>query len=127
MAFYIVETNEQLSDLFYMGYDKVFVEPIYYNDNLHPSLNHVSLLYIKPLNNDKGYIVCLDHSEVLSIDKVSIDNLLSSFDELYVRDRKSFIYHFPVYNVIDISFISPEYQDPTTSAHDFFYQRHGEK
>ena len=127
MAFYIVETNEQLSDLFYMGYDKVFVEPIYYNDNLHPSLNHVSLLYIKPLNNDKGYIVCLDHSEALSIDKVSIDNLLSSFNELYVRDRKSFIYHFPVYNVIDISFISPEYQDPTTSAHDFFYQRHGEK
>ena len=125
--FYIVETNEQLSELFYMGYDKVFVEPIYYNDNLHPSLNHVSLLYIKPLNNDKGYIVCLDHSEALSIDKVSIDNLLSSFDELYVRDKKSFIYHFPVCNVIDVSFISPEYQDPITSAHTFFYQRHGEK
>jgi hypothetical protein len=125
--FYIVETKEQLGDLFYIGYDNVFIEPIYYNDYLHPVLNQVSLLYIKPLNNDKGYIVCLDHSEALSIDKVSINTLLSSFNEIYVRDRKSFIYHFPVFNVIDISFDTPEYQTPTIQTHEFFYQRYGDK
>jgi len=125
--FYIVETKEQLGDLFYIGYDNVFIEPIYYNDHLHPVLNQVSLLYIKPLNNDKGYIVCLDHSEALSIDRVSINTLLSSFNEIYVRDRKSFIYHFPVFNVIDISFDTPEYQTPTIQTHEFFYQRHGDK
>ncbi len=42
--FYIVETQEQLNEFFNIGHDKVFVEPILYNDNVHPALNHVSLL-----------------------------------------------------------------------------------
>ena len=54
--FYIVETQEQLEEFFNIGHDKVFIEPILYNDRVHPALNHVSLLYIKPLINDKGYI-----------------------------------------------------------------------
>jgi hypothetical protein len=123
--FFVVETNEQLAELFYKGYDKVFIEPIYFNDNIHPSLNNVSLLYIKPLNNDKGYIVCLSHSETLSLGKTSINNLLASYDEIYIRDRKSFIYFFPLRNTIDISFNILEYNELTTSTHDFFYQRHG--
>ena len=125
--FYVVETNEQLAELFYKGYDKVFIEPIYFNDNIHPSLNRVSLLYIKPLNNDKGYIVCLDHSETLSLNKTPINNLLASYEEIYVRDRKSFIYFFPLRNIVDISFGVPEYTEPNTSAHDFFYRRHGDE
>ena len=57
MAFYIVETPEQLNMFFELGYETVFIEPILFNDNIHPALNHISLLYIKPLNNDKGYIL----------------------------------------------------------------------
>ena len=73
------------------------------------------------------YIVCLDHSETLSLNKTPINNLLASYEEIYVRDRKSFIYFFPLRNTIDISFGVPEYTELTTSAHDFFYQRHGDK
>lgn len=123
--FYIVETSEQLNELFEMGYEKVFVEPILFNDNIHPSLNHISLLYVKPLNVSKGYILCLNHTEALKLHKTHITNLLASFKEVYVRDRKSFIYTFPLKNLIDISFYTPEYVEPTTSAHDFFYQKHG--
>jgi hypothetical protein len=127
MAFYIVETNEQLTELFDKGYDRVFIEPVYYNDNIHPALNDVSLLYIKPLNNDKGYILCLDHNESLSLNKTVINGLLTSFNEIYLRDRKSFLYFFPLKNTIDISFFTSEYQEPTTQTHEFFYQKHGEK
>ncbi len=125
--FYIVEVNEQLNELFEIGYDKVFIEPIYYNDNVHSALNRISLLYIKPLNGDKGYIVCLHHNEALSLNKTVINSLLASFEEIYVRDRKSFIYHFPLKNTIDISFNTPEYAEPSTSTHDFFYQKHDDK
>ena len=125
--FYIVETSEQLDEFFNIGYDKVFIEPILFNDNIHPALNHISSLYIKPLNNDKGYILCLNHTEALRLNKTPISHLLASFKEIYVRDRKSFIYFFPLKNTIDISFYAPEYQEPTTSAHDFFYQKHGDK
>lgn len=124
--YYIVETDEQLNELFDKDYDKVFVEPVYHNDNIHPSLNYVSLLYIKPLNNDKGYMVCLHHTEALELNKTPINRLLASFNEVYVRDRKSFIYHFPLKNIIDISFGTPEYAEPTTQTHDFFYQKHGD-
>ena len=125
--FYIVETQEQLNEFFNIGHNKVFVEPILYNDNIHPALNHVSLLYIKPLINDKGYILCLNHNEALKLNKTPITNLLASFKEIYVRDRKSFIYFFPLKNTIDISFYTPEYIEPTTSAHEVFYQNHGHR
>ena len=122
--FYIVETNEQLNELLNKGYNKVFIEPIYFNDNCHPSLNDISLLYLKPLNNDKGYLLCLHHTEVLSLNKAPISALLAQYNEIYVRDRKSFVYYFPLTNLIDISFNSPECVEPSTSAHDFFYQKH---
>ena len=117
----------KLEELFNKGYDKVFVEPIYFNDNVHPSFNYVSLLYIKPLNNDKGYMVCLYHTEALTLKKTFINRLLTSYNEIYVRDRKTFIYTFPVKNVIDISFNAPEFTEPNTHAYDFFYQRHGDR
>jgi len=125
--FYIIEVEEQLNELFNKDYDKVFIEPVYFNDNIHPALNNLSLLYIKPLNNDKGYILCLNHTEALRLNKTPITNLLSSFSEIYVRDRKSFIYFFPLKNLIDISFYTPEYVEPTTSAHEIFYRNHGHR
>jgi len=124
--FYIVETSEQLNEFFKIGHEKVFVEPILFNDNIHPALNHLSLLYIKPLNNSKGYILCLNHTEALKLHKTPIMNLLVSFKEVYVRNRKSFIYVFPLRNLIDISFYTPEYIEPTTPAHESFYQIHGD-
>ena len=125
--FYIIETSEQLSEFFEIGHDKVFIEPILFNDQVHPALNHVSLLYIKPVVNDKGYILCLNHSEALKLNKTPITNLLASYKEIYVRDRKLFIYFFPLKNLIDISFYSPEYIEPTTSTHEIFYRNHGHR
>ena len=125
--FYIIETPEQLNEFFEIGYDKVFIEPILYNSYIHPALNHISLLYIKPLVNDKGYILCLNHNEALKLNKTPITNLLASFKEIYVRDRKSFIYVFPLKNLIDISFYTPEYVEPTTPTHETFYQNHGHR
>lgn len=125
--FYIIETNEQLNELFEKNYDRVFIEPIYFNDNTHPALNHIALIYIKPLNNDKGYILNLHHTEAFQLNKTSITHLLNTYDEIYLRDRKSFIYFFPITNTTDISFNTPEYTEPTTSAHDFFYAKYNNK
>ena len=121
--FYLIESNEQLEDFKNIEYGKVFIEPILYNDNFHPSLSKISLLYIKPLNGDKGYLICLDHTETLSLNKTDIHKLLQIFDEIYVRDRKTFIYFFPLTNLIDISFTIPEYVEPSTQAYEFFYSK----
>ena len=125
--FYIIETDSQLKELIDKNYTKVFIELILYNDNTHPTLNNLSLLYLKPLNNDKGYILCINHNEALQLHKTPINALLASYEEIYVRDRKSFIYNFPLKNLIDILFNIPEYSEPTTPTHDFFYQRYSDK
>lgn len=127
MAFFIVETNEQLQELIDKDYDKVFIEPIYFNNNTHPSLNKLSLLYIKPLNGDKGYMLCINHSESLSLNKTDISNLLTSYKEIYLRNRKSFLYFFPLKNTFDISFKSINYIEPTTPSQEFFYQKFYDK
>lgn len=123
--FYIIETSEQLEELIKMSYEKVFIEPILSNDKIHPILNNLTLLYLKPLLEDKGYIISYNHSETLKLPKTQITNLLYSFNEIYVRDRKKFIYHFPLRNIIDISFYTPEYDEPSTYTHDSFYLKHG--
>jgi hypothetical protein len=127
MAFYIVETTEQLDEIFEKNYKNVFVEPIYFNDNIHPILNDVSLLYLKSLDGDKGYILCLSHNESLSLHKSHINDLLLTYDEVYVRDRKAFIFHFPAPNIIDISFNINKEIDITTQTHKFFYFKHEDK
>lgn len=124
--FYLIETQEQLDIFKYKGIKEAFVEVIPYNDNVHPALNRVSLLYIKPLNDTKGYMLCVRHSESLSLNITPINALLQSIDKIYVKDKKSFLYYFQIKKVIDLSFIS-NIKEISTSTHDFFYQRHGDK
>ena len=118
--FYLIETQEQLDIFEYKGIKEAFVEVIPYNDNVHPALNKVSLLYIKPLNDTKGYMLCVRHSESLSLNITPINALLQSIDKIYVRDKKSFLYYFQIKKVIDLSFISNIKEIPN-STNDFFY------
>ena len=64
--FWIVENDKQLELFSRLKYEKVFLEPILANDNIHPALNRVIAIYIKGLSSHKGYMVCLDHSETTS-------------------------------------------------------------
>ena len=124
--FYLIETQEQLDIFEYKSIKEAFVEVIPYNNNVHPALNKVSLLYIKPLNDTKGYMLCVRHSESLSLNITPINALLQSIDKIYVRDKKSFLYYFQIKKVIDLSLIS-NIQEISNSTYDFFYQRHGDK
>ena len=46
--YWLIENKEQLDVLINSGYKKAFIEVIPYNDTIHPVLNHVSLVYIRP-------------------------------------------------------------------------------
>ena len=122
--YWLIETEEQLKEFSEKGYDKVFIEPIYYNDNLHPSLNGLSLLYIRSLTQgEKGYIICINHDEATHINIDEIKPFLSNYSKIYIRDRKSFINHFPFKNLIYVN----NQKEFTTKTHSFFYQKHSDK
>lgn len=127
MAFYLVETIDQLKTFYNMEYKRVFVEVIPYNDNVHPILNQVSLVYIKPLDEDgeKGYILSVDHSETLPINIKHINQVLKNIDTIYVRDKKTFLYYFQLKQACNIPLpLSHTYIQP---VHDHFYRKYPTK
>ena len=129
MAFYLIENTEQLSTFYYQEFKRAFVEVIPFNDLVHPALNKVSLVYIKPLtdDNEKGYMICIDHSEALNMQIKHVNQVLKSFDEIYVRDKKTFLYYFQLKSSLDILHTLPTYIHPTTQVHTHFYNTYSSR
>jgi hypothetical protein len=125
MAFYLVETLDQLKTFYNMEYKQAFVEVIPYNDNLHPMLNKTSLVYVKPLDEEgeKGYILSVDHSETLPINIKHINQVLKSLEKIYVRDLKTFLYYFQLKHAVNTHpSYSHTYIQSSTQVHDHFYR-----
>jgi len=120
--FWIIETKEQLEELINKNYKKAFVEVVPFNYNIHPSITDISLVYFKPLD-DKAYMICLNHSETLSVGKNRLKKLLNQVDELYVRDKKTFLYHFLINKSYDVLYQS-ECDLKLTKAHEYFYNKY---
>ena len=122
--YWLVENEEQLSVLINSGYKKAFIEVIPYNDTIHPVLNHVSLVYIRPIEASKGFMVCITHSESLNTLNMRINDLLNKFDILYCRDKKEILHYFPIKTLYDITPPPHTYIRPTTQTHDLYYRQH---
>lgn len=90
MSFYILEKETQLPHL--PLFTKCFVHVITNNDNYHPAIAEVSLIYVKPFEG-KGYIFCIKHNESLSLKWQIIKKFLSE-KELYAIDAKHTKYFF---------------------------------
>jgi hypothetical protein len=125
--FYIIEKEEQLQHI--PPFDKCFVHIITNNNNYHPAIAEVSLVYVKPFNS-KGYIFCIKHSESLSLKWQTIKKYLSE-KELYAVDAK-YTKYFLSGKINDASF---HYALTENSRFDFdkcepiiisnFYREHG--
>jgi len=125
--FYIIERQDQLSQL--NSFNDCFIRFIPKNDNFHPALTSLSLIYIRPIDNKKGYILCLDHNESFSLDQTEvIDWLISNTNKLYVLDKKeSMHWVYPLSNkLFDINFI--EFPDLTealnNSCNTYYYSKY---
>ena len=92
--FYIIEKSSQLSNL--GPFEDCFVRFIPKNDNFHPALTDLSLIYIRPLISKKGFILCLNHSESFSLTKEEVfDFLLNKTGKLWLLDKKEALHWFP--------------------------------
>lgn len=90
--FYIIERSDQLEQL-HLG-EEVFVHVIPHNENYHPILQEISLIYVRWLKGHKGYILCVNHSESFSLTINEINDKLSKVNKVYVLDKKAFLHHF---------------------------------
>jgi hypothetical protein len=122
--FYIIEKSSQLPT----NFEDCFVRFIPKSSNFHPALTELSLVYVRPLNHRKGYIICLDHNESFGIDKAEvIDWLSNNTNRLWVLDKKEAIHWvYPLKDkLFDVNFI--EYVDTSnvgTKCVDFYYSKY---
>ncbi len=125
--FWLIETPEQVCEFQNKGYKDFFVEVIPFNNNVHPALNQISLVYLKPINEGYGYLFCVDHSESLSLSKSFIHELLVNSNSIYVRDKKSFLYYFPIKFSIQLQNISFVPLNELTKVHTHFYNKFSDR
>jgi len=123
--FWLIEDIDQLKNLHNIGYKEAFIEVIPFNDKIHPVLNSISLLYIRPILSPKGFILGIDHSETLNEISQHIHAILNTFEVLYCRDKKETLHYFPIKHLLDITTPPHPYIRPTTPTHEIFYRNHG--
>ena len=120
--YWLIEDLDQLTQFYNSGYNEAFIEVIpKYNE--HPAINNVSLVYIRPIQSSKGFILSVDHSETFSNSKTHIDAILNKFKVLYCRDKKEILHYFPLKTLYDINIPPTTYIRPSTKTHDLFYSK----
>jgi hypothetical protein len=122
--FWLIETQEQIEYLRQSNTQEAFIEIIPHHDKIHPALNDVSLVYFKPSNDAKGYMLCIDHSETLSVNKTLVNDLLTSIPVVWVRDKKNALYYFPIKGLRDLSILNPPYIQDQTQTHTYFQNKY---
>ena len=105
MAFYIIETDEQIELLKSLGTKGGYVEVISSNDNYHPYLTYTVAVYIHPIDHPEGYIIPVQHDEGLNVEKNRIYDVLKSYTTLYTYNKKDLLYHFVLTDIIDLSLL----------------------
>lgn len=103
--FYIVESDDQIDQLKSYASQGAYVEVICSNDNYHPILTSTVAVYIRPLECFEGFIIPINHTEGLNVDKNRVYDVLKQFDILYAYDKKQLLYHFVLPRVIDLSLL----------------------
>jgi hypothetical protein len=125
--FWLIESNNQLEELYNINLKEAFVEIIPYSNNVHPVKNEICAVYIRPLNLTKGYIIVIAHSEALSLDLIKVKHLINKFEKIYVKDKKEFLHYLPSNNIYDVTLNYPKYEQEYTITHNWFYRRYPEK
>jgi hypothetical protein len=133
--FYLVETQDQLSQLHIQ--ESCYINVIPLSSNYHPILTEVSLIYYKP-KHGKGLIFTINHSEgfYLSLDKIK--EFLLKHKLIYVLDKKTTAHligeEFLGEHVLDINLLSlsttpitPYIQDCNTNIHTHFERLYEDK
>lgn len=124
--YFIIETQEQLNQLVLYNYKEAFIDIIPFNYNIHPALNNISLIYLKPCDINKGFLICIDHSETLSISQNLAEKALKTYTKLYTIDKKELLHYIPLKSLWDINISPSKYERPLTQTHKLFYKQHGD-
>ena len=120
--FYIIEKSSQLQQL---SFEDCFVRFIPFNNNFHPALTELSLVYVRPLDSKKGYILCLNHNESLSLNKDEVFTWLNNLGKIWVLDKKQALHHYYSDKLFDVNFLEPvDIKSLDNACISYYYSKH---
>jgi hypothetical protein len=123
MAYFIVETKEQLSNL--PKVEKCFVDLVTLSEDNHPKLTSPCVLYYN--DYQKGYIIPINHDEGFSLELEVVQSFLQDIPEIYLYDKKWHSYFLDLPQSTDIYFVVPATETVDvqcyTLLHNDFYNR----
>ena len=121
--FYIIEKSSQLQQL---SFEDCFVRFIPFNNNFHPALTELSLVYVRPLDSKKGYILCLNHNESLSLNKDEVFNWLDTLGKIWVLDKKQSLHWYNNSDkLFDVNFLEPvDIKSLDNACISYYYSKH---
>jgi hypothetical protein len=121
--FYIIERLDQLEKL--GSFRDCFVSFIPKNDNYHPALTELSLVYVRDLIRTKGFMLCINHNESFGLSKKDVDWwLLNNTQKMWVLDKKEALYYFnQPQKLFDVNFIKYTCKIPTNCS-EFYNSKH---
>jgi len=121
--FYIIEKSSQLQQL---SFEDCFVRFIPFNNNFHPALTELSLVYVRPLDSKKGYILCLKHNESLLLNKDEVFNWLDTLGRIWVLDKKQALHWYNNSDkLFDVNFLEPvDIKSLDNACISYYYSKH---
>ena len=124
--FWLVESQEQYEQLdFYLG-PEIFVHPIKIHPDIHPAVAAPIALYIKDVQQEKGYLINFSHPEALQIDRQVVKQYLTKFSKVFTVDKKALNYYYINNNCFDLNLCSYKELPDTTTAQTVYYQKYAE-
>ena len=128
--FYLIETNTQFNILQNKIAKSCYIDYIYGNDNTHPALAEIIAIYISNLDEDKGYILPINHSECINLSKDEIFDYIKTLEKIYILDKKAALHANPLKSYTDIQYKyyfdknEPFPDEFNTQAHTYFYRKY---
>ena len=124
--YWLIEDQVKIDRLCQMSHMEAYVEIIPTSHTLHPAENSICAIYIRPLNDTKGYIIPINHSEAINFPIEEGEKVLNSIKNIHIRDKKEFLHYIQQiewYNLLQPTPSLTTYIPELTAAHKHLYQK----
>jgi hypothetical protein len=122
--YWLIEDIEHIETICRTKHQVAYIDIIPCSHTLHPVENSVCAIYLRFENDNKGYIISINHSETINFDLETVEKVLNSIEKINVRDRKEFLHYFPIKHCYQPSPSPHTYIPQLTQAHMQLYNRY---
>ena len=122
--YWLIEDIEHIETICRTKHQVAYIDIIPCSHTLHPVENSVCAIYLRFENDNKGYIISVNHSETINFDLEIVEKVLNSIKKINVRDKKEFLHYFCLKPVYQPSPTPHPYIPQLTPAHNHIYNKH---